>query len=100
MKLLVKRMIHTTTDFFNKAFADIETAYFPDEERWRNLKYSEAKQAIELFNNGCITYRTLIGRVSKGCGATNLEIHTIVEKYVISFGEYTYKPKGKQKPLY
>jgi hypothetical protein len=82
-------MIHCEPDFFNKVVAGIETAYFPDEERWRNPKYQKTKYAIELFNNGCINYRTLIGRVAKGCGTTNLEIHTIIEKHITSFGEYT-----------
>lgn len=91
-------MIHTTPDFFNKVATEIRAKYFPNEVHHHTLgtPYQKTTQAIELFNNGCLTYRQLIGRLSKSCGETTEKIHQIVEKYVVSFGSYTYKPsRGK-----
>ena len=52
---------------------------------------------MEDFNNGCLTYRQFIGRLSKSCVETTENIHKIVSKYVVSFGEYNYKPKKQIK---
>lgn len=91
-------MIHTTENFFNKVADDIMPKYFNNirfhEDRENCIK---AKYSIELFNNGCITYRQLIGRLSKACNDSTANIHNTVSKHVISFGEYEYKPK-KHKP--
>jgi hypothetical protein len=86
-------MIHTVQDFFNKVAMEINITYFPTVKYYRDDdNCAKAHYNIELFNNGCITYRQLIGRLAKNCNATTKEIHTIVEKYVISFGEYKYSP--------
>lgn len=88
-------MIHTTTDFFNKLATDIRTTYFPKENHMdsKNENYHATTRTIELFNNGCLTYKKLIGRLAKACNDTNYNINTIVEKHIISFGEYKYKTK-------
>ncbi len=87
-------MIHTTGDFFNKAISDIRKAYFSNEDHGftRNEKYHAATYAVELFNNGCLTYRTFIGRLAKACNSNNATIHNIIEKHIVSFGQYQYKP--------
>jgi hypothetical protein len=87
-------MIHTTEDFFNKVAMEIDSTYFPTVKFYRddnscvNVHYT-----LELFNNGCLTYRQLIGRLAKYCEVTTKEIHTIVTKYIVSFGSYTYTPR-------
>ncbi len=87
-------MIHTTKDFYNKLSTHIGQVYFPNVKYHRDDEnYQKSTYVIELFNNGCITYRTLIGRISKYCKDSTKNIHTIVERYVISFGNYQYKPK-------
>jgi hypothetical protein len=88
-------MIHTADNFFNKVAADIRAAYFPNEDHGftQSQNYRAANYTMELFNNGCLTYRKLIGRLAKYCKATTEEIHSIVEKHIISFGEYKYQPK-------
>jgi hypothetical protein len=89
----IEIMIHTEQDFFNKVAKEIDTNYFPlvkyyrDDENCTKVHYT-----LELFNNGCLTYRQLIGRLSKSCNDTTEKIHSIVSKYVISFGSYEYKP--------
>lgn len=87
-------MIHTVNDFFNKAIAEIRQTYFPDVKYYRdNENCTTATCTMELFNNGCLTYRKLIGRLAKSCNATTKQVHEIVSKYIVSFGAYEYKPK-------
>jgi len=90
-------MLHTTEDFFNKVATEIRQTYFKNEVHCftQNEKYHSATYTIELFNNGCLTYRKLIGRLAKACNDTTFNIHAIVQKYVVSFGSYEYKPKKK-----
>lgn len=90
-------MIHTTPDFFNKVATEIRSTYFPNENHGttENQNYHKANYAIECFNNGALTYRQLIGRLAKNCKTTTQVIHSIVEKYVVSFGAYRYKPTTK-----
>ena len=88
-------MIHTTENFFNKVANDIRQTYFENENDIysQNRNHRAATYAIELFNNGCITYRTFIGRLAKSCDTNNATIHMIVEKHIVSFGQYQYKPR-------
>ena len=88
-------MIHTTTDFFNKTATEIKNRYFPNENHGttNNQNYWKATKAIEDFNNGCLTYKVFIGRLSKSCGTNNATIHNLVEKHIVSFGNYQYKPR-------
>ena len=87
-------MIHTTENFFNKVADEIRGRYFADVKYYRDSeKCTAATYAIECFNNGQLTYRTFIGRLAKACDANNATIHNLVEKYIISFGEYRYKPR-------
>lgn len=87
-------MIHTVNDFFNKAATDIRERLFPDVKYYRDSEpCTAATYAIELFNNGCINYRQLIGRLSKHCKVKPGKIHAIIEKHIVSFGADAYKPK-------
>ena len=88
-------MIHTTPDFFNKVATEIRIIYFPNENHGttENTNYHKTTNTIELFNNGALTYRKLIGRLAKSCNDTTTKIHSIVEKNIVSFGSYKYKPK-------
>ena len=87
-------MIHTTDNFFNKVATELGDLFFPqvkyyqDDEDCAKMHYN-----LELFNNGCLTYRQLIGRLSKSCKSNNSTIHNLVEKHVVSFGNYQYKTK-------
>ena len=87
-------MIRTTDNFFNKVATEIDKRYFPEVKYYRdNDNCAKAHYTIELFNNGCLTYRQLIGRLSKSCQTNNATIHNLVEKYILSFGTYQYKPR-------
>lgn len=87
-------MIHTTDNFFNKVASDIRERFFADVKYYRDSETcTAATNAIELFNNGCLTYRAFIGRLAKACNTNNATIHNIVEKHIVSFGEYQYKPR-------
>jgi len=86
-------MIHTVNDFFNKAANDIQTRFFENAFLPQDSPdYQKTRYSIELFNNGCLTYRAFIGRLAKSCKSNNATIHNIIEKHVVSFGEYQYKP--------
>ena len=88
-------MIHTIDNFFNKLATEIRATYFSNENHGetRNQNYWKANQAMEDFNNGVLTYRQLIGRLSKSTMDSTFNIHNIVSKYIVSFGSYNYKPK-------
>ena len=87
-------MIHTKPEFFNTVAADIRAKFFPEVKYYRdNENCTKATYAIELFNNGALTYRTFIGRLAKACNTNNATIHNMVEKYIVSFGQYQYKPR-------
>ena len=90
-------MIHTTENFYNKVADDIKNQYFKNELSVYspNEKYHEAKYAIELFNNGVLSYKVFIGRLAKACNDTTSKVNAIVEKHIVSFGSYQYKPKNK-----
>ena len=72
---------------------EVREAYFPNENHGttENKNYWKTAQTIEIFNNGCLTYRQLILRLAKSCQDRNKNLHKIVEKYIVSFGSY--KPK-------
>jgi hypothetical protein len=88
-------MIHSNQDFFNSIATEIRAKYFATEihGQTENKNYHAATYAIECFNNGVLNYRTFIGRLAKACNTNNATIHNIVEKYILSFGEYQYKPR-------
>lgn len=98
-----------TSDFFNKTAKVIDKKYFPDVKYYGdNKKCADVHYALELFNNGCLTYPKLISRVAKNCNDTQESIHNIVkdfvedfEGYVFSFDvcyiEYLNKEKGLKK---
>ena len=88
-------MIHTTDNFFNKVATEIRSKYFADENHGttENENYHKSNKVIEDFNNGILTYKVFIGRLSKSCGTNNATIHNLVEKYIVSFGNYQYRPK-------
>jgi hypothetical protein len=90
-------MIHVKEDFFNKVATDIRAWFFPNENHGytENKNYHATTYTIELFNNGCLTYRTFIGRLAKYCNSNNATIHNFVEKHIASFGEYQYRPRHK-----
>ena len=86
----------TVSEFFTLLTLEIDKLYFPDVKYYRDNKHTtKIHYAIECFNNGVLTYRKLIGRLAKGCNDTTKAINSIVEKYIVSFGEYRYKPKTR-----
>ena len=81
-------MIHTTENFLNKVATEINKIYFPNLKWYRDDDNCvKAHYDLELFSNGCLTYRQLIGRLAKSCKDTTSNIHKIVEKYVEIWGE-------------
>lgn len=89
----MKAQIHISENFFNKVAIDVQSKYFPQVKYyWENENLVKAKYAIELFNNGCLTYRQLISRVSKQVKDTTFNVHQLVSKHITSFGSYDYKP--------
>ena len=88
-------MIHTTQDFYNKVATEVRSKYFSNENHGEteNKDYHTTTRTLELFNNGCLTYRQLIGRLSKSCKETTEKMHEIISKNIVSFGEYNYQPR-------
>lgn len=91
-------MIHTVDNFYNKLAEEIREIYFSGKtvHETHDANHRAANYAIELFNNGCLTYRQLVGRLAKSCNATTAEVHSVVERHIVSFGSYRYKPS---KPI-
>lgn len=89
-------MIHTTQDFYNKVAKELRATYFSNENHGytNNKDYHTTTYTLELFNNGCLTYRQLIERLAKSCKETTKIMHEKVSIYVVSFGSYKYKPKS------
>lgn len=80
------------TDFFNKLAVELDKTYFPDVKYYRdNNDCAKVHYAIELFNNGCLTYDKFIKKLSKLCKETELNIHKIVSKYIEDFDGYKFK---------
>ena len=93
-------MMHTTDNFFNKVATEIDQRYFPQVKYYRDDKdCTKVHYDLELFNNGCLTYRQLIGRLSKSCKETTEKMHETVSKNVVSFGSYNYKPRKSTKTI-
>lgn len=83
-----------TADFYNKTNTDLLAKYFPTLKWFRdNPTAQKMCYAVEMFNNGCISYPTLIKRIELHTKATQTEIHNIVEKY-INFDGYIFTPKN------
>jgi hypothetical protein len=81
-----------TEDFFNKLASELDKKYFPDLKYYRdNEDCAKIHYAIELFNNGCLTYDKLIKKISSHSKDSCLNIHNIVSKYIKDFEGYNYK---------
>jgi hypothetical protein len=74
----------TVSDFYNKVLTELDGKYFPNVKYYRdNEKCAKLHYTVELFNNGVLTYATLVKRVSKLCGASTGEIEEILSKYLV-----------------
>lgn len=91
-------------DFYNKVMPDIKSTYFPtvnvlasDKEYKSRIyqRYSKVKYQVELFHNGCLVYNQFINKLSTLCKDSENNIHTLISKYVSSFGEYKLNTKYK-----
>lgn len=81
-------------DFFNKLAKELGEKYFPTVKYYRDNKDCTAVHyALELFNNGCLTYHELIKRLAKSCRETEANIHAIVSKYIKDFEGYEFEAK-------
>jgi hypothetical protein len=99
---LNKTMLELQEDFANEALGKIREVYFPTvntragDKEWNSdkvyQKYGKAKYQIELLSNGCMHYAKFIEKLAKLCNDTNVNIHKLIENYVVSFGGYKYKP--------
>lgn len=75
-------------DFF-KVCSVLDKKYFPDVKYYRDDKNNaDVHYAVELFNNGALTYKKLITRLAKNCKDTEKNIHKIVKKYIDDFGDF------------
>lgn len=80
-------------DFFNKLASELDKKYFPDLKYYRdNEDCAKIHYAIELFNNGCLTYDKLIKKISSYSKDSCLNIHNIVSKYIKDFEGFDYSP--------
>lgn len=82
-----------TNNFYNKVCQEIGKAYFPEVKYYRdNKNLTIIHYAVELFNNGVITYRVLIQRLSTNTKQPKKKINSIVSKYIDDFEGYNYMP--------
>ena len=88
-------MIYTKPNFFNNVAAIIDATFFPNVKYYRDCeKCTKVHYELELFNNGALTYRKLISRISKATNQKSKVIHNIVSAEIISFGNYKYTPSN------
>ena len=79
-------------DFFNKLASEIDKTYFPNLKYYRDdTKCANIHYAIELYSNGCTTYKTLINKLAKNTKETKQNLHVIVSKHVIDFEDFKYE---------
>jgi hypothetical protein len=76
-------------DFHNKLSSELDKTYFPTLNH--NNYDLKTHYAVECFNNGCLTYKNLIKKLSKSCKDTQENIHNIVKKYIGDFEGYEFK---------
>lgn len=82
-------MIHIKPEFFNTLVNKLDLTYFPTLKFYRdNDDCAKMHYNVELFNNGCLTYKELINRLAKNCNDTRVNLHNIVSEFIISFGSY------------
>lgn len=85
--------IRIVSDFFNKVCGEIDAKYYPNVKYYMdNKNTAKIHRTVELFNNGCLGYATLIERLANSCNDTNANIHEIVSKHIEDFGDCVYKP--------
>ena len=82
--------MRTVSDFFNKLAFTIDNIYFPTVTKHTNKECAAVHYAIELFNNGCLTYHELVKRLAKNCNEKKDIIHSITKKYIEDFDGYIY----------
>jgi len=76
--------IEIVNDFFNKLTQRLDKKYFPTVKYYRDDKKCTAVHfAVELFNNGCLSYNELIKRLTKNCQDTKANIEAVVDKYLV-----------------
>jgi hypothetical protein len=82
-------MLHTKQNFYNDLVKTLDTKYYPTVKYYRdNENCAKMHYIVELFNNGCLTYKDLINKLAKNCNDKNINLHTIVSNFIISFGSY------------
>jgi hypothetical protein len=81
-------------DFYNKAANRLKQKYFPYVRHGidDNECYYKYRKALEDFSNGCITYNTLLNKLTKALKTDKTTIHNIVSRYIIS--EFNFSIKG------
>lgn len=85
-------------DFFNKLAREIDAKYFPEVKYYGDNKNTvNIHRAIELFNNGCLTYPKLIKKLAISCSDTEKNIHNIVSKHIEDFGEFVFYPPANSQ---
>ena len=69
---------------FERCVPEIRAKYFPDVEYYRDDKdCMQATYALELFNNGCLTYAKLIKDLARYCKDSEDDIKEMVNPYLI-----------------
>lgn len=82
------------TDFFNITAKAIDAKYFPEVKYYRDNKdCADVHYTLELFSNGCLSYKDLIKRLSRSCKDSTENIHNIVKEFVADFEGYKFTNK-------
>lgn len=73
-------------DFYNNLVNELHDTFFPDHtvqnySDW-TPKYLKIRHTVELFSNGCLTYGSLITKLTKLLGEDKEVVEAIVNKYL------------------
>ena len=71
-----------STDLFNKVANEIRVKYFPEENHGttENKNYWKATKIIEYFNNGILSYKVFVDKLSVVCKTDKDTIHNLLKK--------------------
>jgi hypothetical protein len=92
-ELITMKSLKLVPDFFTKATQEIDKTYFPGLKYYRDDNNCAAVHfALERHSNGVLGYEMLIEELSKSCNDSKENIHAVISKFVLDFGDVDFDP--------
>jgi hypothetical protein len=91
LKLKENKMRVLVDDFYNKVANELKRVYFPSVIPVINDNYCGVRYSVELFSNGCISYDSLLNKLSKQCNTSKSLLHCKISNYINADFNFTIK---------